>query len=163
MTCAESGEFRLIEVTANVSDSLSEAVSVPALESLIHHVLVQEKADGHWTVAIQFTSDDEMQRMHAEFMGLDSPTDIMTFPYDADDWGETGTVLGANTRGGDLIISIDRARDQAGEGNWDVADELFFLVCHGMLHLLGWDDATAETRQVMLRRQREIMRTWRRI
>ncbi|MGI8484557.1 MAG: rRNA maturation RNase YbeY [Thermomicrobiales bacterium] len=152
--------FELVEVTVESATSLPKSVTGEAVASLVEHVLRLECATGRWNVAFQFTADDEMQRMHREFMGLDSPTDILTFPYDADDWGEAGTPVGSEEKGGDIVISVDRAREQADEGEWDVANELFFLVCHGMLHLLGWDDASDKDRAEMLDRQRELLSEW---
>ena len=157
-TAADS--FELAEVTVDSATALPDSVIEEAIASFVEHVLRLEDAVGRWTVAFQFTTDDEMQRLHFEFMGLDSPTDILTFPYDANDWGEAGTPVGNEEKGGDVVISVDRARDQAEEGDWDVAKELFFLVCHGMLHLLGWDDASDKDRAEMLDRQRELLSQW---
>lgn len=153
--------LELVEVSVDSTMPLPKAVSEEAIKSLVDHVLRAEHAAGRWTLAFQFTSDPEMQRMHLDFMGLDSPTDIMTFPYEAEDWSESGSPLGADEAGGDIVISVDRARDHAEDAEWDVADELFFLVCHGMLHLLGWDDASDRDRAAMLDRQRTLLGSWR--
>jgi len=153
--------LELVEVTVDSTEPLPEAVSEEAIASLVDHVLRAEHAEGHWTLAFQFTSDPEMQRMHVVFRGLASPTDIMTFPYEAEDWSEGGGPLGVDEAGGDIVISVDRARDHAEDVGWDVADELFFLVCHGMLHLLGWDDASDSDRAAMLDRQRTLLSSWR--
>lgn len=160
MSDARANSFELVEVSVDFAVPRPDSVTKEAIESLVEHVLRRERAEGRWTVAFQFTDDDEMQRLHLEFMGLDSPTDILTFPYDANDWGEAGTPVGNEEKGGDMVISVDRARDQADEGNWTVEDELLFLVCHGMLHLLGWNDATDEDRAEMLDRQRELLSLW---
>ncbi|HWV34002.1 MAG TPA: rRNA maturation RNase YbeY [Thermomicrobiales bacterium] len=153
--------LELLEVTVDSTMPLPEAVSEEAITSLVDHVLRAEHAGGRWSLGFQFTSDPEMQRMHLEFMGLDSPTDIMTFPYEAEDWSEGGSPLGVDEAGGDIVISVDRARDHAEDADWDVADEQFFLVCHGMLHLVGWDDASDGDRAAMLDRQRTLMGSWR--
>lgn len=134
-----------------------DEVPVPAgldqesLRPLVTHILGAEHAAGDWTVCIVFTSDGTLRRLHAQFMGLDSPTDIMTFPYGDEDAEQ------AQDQGGDVVISVDRAREQAVDDAWDLTAELRFLVAHGLLHLLGWDDATPEQRQAMLDRQRELV------
>lgn len=135
-----------------------EAASEAQLTGLIRHVLVEEGASGEWSIAIQFTSDPEIQRMHLDFMGIDAPTDIMTFPYDSSDEAYPGVIEDA--AGGDLVISVDRARENAGPAGWTTADELLFLVTHGVLHLLGWDDHTDVERDGMLARQHDLLRAW---
>ena len=94
-----------------------------------------------------------LQALHRDFMGIDTPTDIMTFP--TDDEGE-------GCRGGDLVISVDHARTQAGAWGMSPADEIRFLVVHGLLHLLGWRDDTDEERERMLERQQALLDSWQR-
>lgn len=137
-----------------------EAASAAALTGLIRHVLDEEGARGEWSIAIQFTSDAEIQRMHRDFMGSDSPTDIMTFPYDGSDEAFPGVI--DDVTGGDLVISVDRARENAESAGWPTGDELLFLVTHGVLHLLGWNDHTDAERDAMLTRQHELLQAWRR-
>ncbi len=149
-----TGAERPLSVDLTVIDD----VPVPAgpdqtsLLPLVTYILRAEQAAGAWTVSVVFTSDDALQRLHAQFMDLDSPTDIMTFPY-ADEDAE----FGAQDQGGDIVISVDRAREQAGDEGWPLDAELRFLVAHGLLHLLGWVDHTPEKRQAMLARQRELL------
>ena len=85
-------------------------------------------------------------------MGIDTPTDIMTFPAD-ESAGEH--------QGGELAISVDHARTQAVAWGHSPGEEIAFLVVHGLLHLLGWRDDTDEQRQRMLDRQHELFDRWR--
>ncbi|MDQ3540390.1 MAG: rRNA maturation RNase YbeY, partial [Chloroflexota bacterium] len=126
------------------------AASVAALSRLIRYVLEHEGAGGEWNIGIQFTSDEEIQRLHRDFMGIDSPTDIMTFPYNGSDEAFPGVI--EDMTGGDLIISVDHARANAELAGWTTENELLFLVTHGMLHLLGWNDHTDAERDAMLSR-----------
>ena len=80
---------------------------------LAHHVLTEEGAMGAWEIAVALLSDQELQALHLQFMGIDEPTDIMTFPY------------GDENLGGDLAISYDhdRAAAQALKNNrpdWEI-------------------------------------------
>lgn len=137
-----------------------EAASASEVTGLIEYVFDQEGASGEWSVAIQFTSDGEIQRMHRDFMGIDAPTDIMTFPYDGSDEAFPGVM--DDVTGGDLVISVDRAREEAMSAGWTTGDELLFLVIHGVLHLLGWNDHTDGERDAMFARQHELLRAWQR-
>lgn len=114
------------------------------LADLCCFALEQEALDGDWEIALVLTSDAHMTELHAEFMDLPVPTDIMTFPSD-------------DVPGGDIVISTEQAERQRHDDDWDLASELRFLVVHGVLHLAGWDDATSEDRARMLSRQREIV------
>ena len=121
---------------------------------VVESVLKHEMAAGEWEVSIVFVGDDELQILHRDYLGDDSPTDIMTFPLGTDDdWAG----IGQSTFGGDIVISVDQAARQASDEGWDVLAELRFLVAHGVLHLVGWDDTTTEQRQCMLDCQREIL------
>ena len=142
-------------VSIETEVELPTALTEESVLSLMNHILNVEGVEEPWLIGIQFVDDPTMQAAHAEYMDIDEPTDIMTFPYaDEDD------VWGNDQLGGDLIISVDRARDNALSVGWDVTDELFFLIAHGLLHLLGWDDHTDADRERMLARQRELMDSW---
>lgn len=153
-------------VTMQSDVELPEGVTPESLSSLAAHVLSSEGVSGAWPLGIHFVDDPTMQAAHVEFMDIDEPTDIMTFPYADDDGDDVGPWVpdeaddeGASN-GGDLLISVDRAAEHATEAGWPVARELYFLVAHGILHLLGWDDATGDERRAMLERQSELLSEW---
>lgn len=153
-------------VTMEADVSLPPDVTAASLASLATSILVAEGVHGEWPLGIQFVDDATMQAAHGEFMDIDEPTDIMTFPYaDGDDDDPGPWILGdvgeAMEQGGDLLISVDRAAENAAEAGWSTTHELHFLVAHGILHLLGWDDASDEERAAMLARQAELLNEWR--
>lgn len=126
-----------------------QALDEDEIQSLLTRGLAEEGREGEWSFALRFVKDAEIGRLHDTFMGDPSPTDIITFPYDPED-GE---------QGGDVVISVDTAARNAEEHGWPTSQELRFLVLHGLLHVLGWDDATDEARAAMLARQHELMDT----
>jgi probable rRNA maturation factor len=150
------------EVTIQADVELPETVSRAAIVSLARHILEAEGVAGEWHLGVQFIDDETMQAAHVEFMDIDTPTDIMTFPYEDDD--EFAIVApdewGSAISGGDLMISVDRAAENAIAAGWRTDQELYFLIAHGMLHLLGWDDASDEDRHAMLERQTELINGW---
>ena len=81
-------------------------------------------------------------------MGIDAPTDIMTFPKNEP---------GGKLQGGELVISVDHAVTQAGAWGLSPDEEIAFLVIHGLLHLLGWRDDTDRQRRSMLARQQHLL------
>jgi probable rRNA maturation factor len=122
------------------------------LARLARFVLESEGAGGSWEVTVALVDDARLQALHREFMGIDSPTDVMTFPSDDD-------VPGG--RGGDLVISVDHALTQATAWGLSPADEIRFLAIHGLLHLLGWRDDSETQRKLMLDRQQALFERWR--
>ena len=121
------------------------------LEALATFVLSSEGATGYWEITVALVDDARLRSLHRDFMGIDTPTDIMTFPADQS--------AGEN-HGGELAISVDHALTQAVEWGLSPGEEIAFLTVHGLLHLLGWRDDTNEQRQSMLERQRDLIEQW---
>ena len=122
------------------------------LESLAAFVLSGEGATGPWEITVALVDDARLQSLHRDFMGIDTPTDIMTFPTD-ESAGET--------QGGELVISVDHAMTQAVGWGLSPGEEIAFLVVHGLLHLCGWRDDTDEQRARMMERQHALIAQWR--
>jgi len=81
-------------------------------------------------LAIAFVDDAAMRRLNREFRRKDKTTDVLTFP------GDDPTHLG------DIVISLDQARRQAGDEKHSLATEVRYLILHGILHSLGYDHET---------------------
>jgi probable rRNA maturation factor len=145
-----------LDLTVDADVSLPVGYDEGDLDSLVAFALRELGCGGEWEVSILFTSDERIQHMHDQFMGIDMPTDIMTFPYEDDDFAPGGGF----SQGGDLVISVETARVNAIDHGWSHLEEVRFLVLHGLLHLLGWNDSDAEARKSMLDRQGELLARW---
>ena len=118
------------------------------------------------SVGLVLADDAELGELNSEHMGKTGPTDVLSFPLlppgdypdhpgKAPGGGRTaggeGFPLppGSRPHLGDIVVSVERAIDQAGAGRggqtgdvrWDARDELRLLVTHGTLHVCGWDHA----------------------
>lgn len=124
------------------------------LEELIHFALTAEQATGTWTVTVLLTDDGRLRQLHHDFMGIDAATDVMTFPF-----GDEANYDDAS-RGGEIVISVQRAGEQATDFGLTPSDEVRFLVLHGILHLCGWSDRSTDDRSAMLSRQTELLRAF---
>ena len=93
-----------------------------------------------------------------QFRNVDAPTDVLSFPQLTFEEGEEADV---NENGeivlGDIIISVERAREQAEEYGHGLKREIAFLTVHSMLHLLGYDHMEKDEEEDMFRRQKEIL------
>ncbi len=132
---------------------LPEGFVIEYLEALVEFVCNHESARGAWEIAIRITSDASLRELHARFLGVDEATDVMAFPRSP---GERHARENED-KGGDIVISVDRAVDQAKDFGNSAVEEIYFLAVHGILHLLGWVDATAAERDEMLRRQADLI------
>lgn len=126
-------------------------LDLSGLERLIRFVLEAEGSRGSWAVAVVLTDDERLQLLHRDFMGIDARTDVMTFPVVDEDAPPSAD------RGGDVVVSVERAAAQAEEFGQTPAEEVRFLVVHGLLHLCGWDDASDAARDRMLERQATLV------
>lgn len=104
-------------------------------------------------LTIVLTDDREIRTLNRDFLGIDAPTDVLSFPADEID-PETG-----RRYLGDVIISVQRAQQQATEGGHSLEEEVQLLVVHGVLHLLGYDHAEPEEKEQMWKLQAEILDT----
>ena len=117
--------------------------------------LEYEGADTGCEVSVTFTDNEGIHAINKEYRNIDRPTDVLSFPQINYDEGEElmeGDMLG------DIVLSLERAREQAEEFGHSFERECAFLCAHSTLHLLGYDhELSDEDDADMRRRQSEIM------
>jgi probable rRNA maturation factor len=111
-------------------------------------VIVQQNADSASTVTIVIESDEAVRALNAEYRGVDSVTDVLSFPA-APLPPELAAELDEPPSLGDLVIAYPYASAQAAALGHPLHDSLKLLVVHGTLHLLGYDHDTPERRAEM--------------
>ncbi len=102
---------------------------------------------------IILTDNKYIQRINNEYRKKDSPTDVITFAMFADSNEEERFILDEEIYLGEIIISLDRIKEQSTENNISFEDELYFVISHGILHLLGFDHQSLEDYQFMVTNQ----------
>ena len=102
-------------------------------------------------LSIVLTDDAELQRLNKEYRGKDKPTDVLSFSQDEDFIPVSGRLRIL----GDIVISLDTAVLACSEER-SLEAETCWLVIHGVLHLLGYDDETEEGYNEMIEKGREI-------
>jgi probable rRNA maturation factor len=102
-------------------------------------------------LTLVLTGDSQIQALNRDFLGKDMPTDVLSFPADESDPQTGRRYLG------DVLISLPRATEQAGERGHSVEAEVQLLVVHGILHLLGHDHAEAGEKARMWAAQAEVL------
>lgn len=123
---------------------------IPVKKSDIHKLvafLIKELQINFHSLEITFVTDAEMQEINKNFLNHDYTTDIVTFDY-----GDSGEQLK-----GELIISPAVALHNAQIYQVTHREELYRLVVHGILHLLGYDDKTASVKKKMFSLQEALI------
>lgn len=129
---------------------------------LVGHVLQfaaeKEKVDEGSELSVTFVNNERIREINAEYRHKDSATDVISFALE--EVGEDEVeIVGADMPRmlGDIIISIERTKEQAAEYGHSFERELGFLALHGLLHLLGYDHMTEEDEKEMFTRQKDIL------
>ena len=103
-------------------------------------------------ISIIIVDNDYIHKINKEYRGIDRETDVISFAL------EEGETIDEPVKTlGDIYISIDKVYEQAKEYGHSVKRELFFLVTHGFLHLLGYDHMKKEDEEKMFSLQEEIL------
>lgn len=157
-------------------------LSDPELRRTLRAALGAAGAPPDATVSLTLSDDAELAELNQAHMGKDGPTDVLSFPLlppgafpphlgqDPAVRAVTETPGFALPPGepvdlGDIIVSVERAVEQASAGRggqtgdlaWEPSDELRLLVTHGALHLCGWDHADPEEETAMRTLERELL------
>jgi probable rRNA maturation factor len=116
-----------------VAKTPSSATIRRRLDAMLAH-LQMPKAE----VSVLLTDDREIRNLNRDYRDTDKPTDVLSFSMREGEGARfAGDVLG------DIVLSMTTTARQAREARRSVLDELTMLLAHGLLHLLGWDHATA--------------------
>ena len=136
-------EQDIIEVTSELKKLIVNSVA----ESLKY-----EEFPDKCEVSVTLVDNEEIHVLNREYRDVDRPTDVLSFPiFDEDDMGGK-TVLG------DIVLSLERAREQAEEFGHSFEREVAFLTVHSMLHLLGYDHEEGKAQESeMFTRQEAIL------
>ncbi len=121
------------------------------LERAAHAALAHEDESQDAELSIVLTDNEHLQELNLNYLGIDAPTDVLSFPA-----SETDPESGARYIG-DILISIPRAQSQADAAGHPLESEVQLLVVHGVLHLLGHDHAEPEEKARMWKAQAEIL------
>ena len=111
----------------------------------------KEYTENEHYLSLTITTNDGIQEINNTYRGKNMPTDVISFAYnETENFGPINVL-------GDIIISIDRVKEQAEDYGHSVEREFYYVLCHGMLHLLGYDHIDEEDKKIMRKREEEIL------
>ena len=127
-------------------------IDVAGLLALAERVMTGENVPEGAALAVLVTDDDELRAMNRQFLGIDEPTDVLSFPDEAGDFvqGISDQVLL-----GDIAIALPLATRQAEAIGHSIDAEVAHLLVHGILHLCGYDHVASEEDEARMRSREE--------
>lgn len=126
-------------------------VDAERLRTAVDAVLKRHDVVDGTAVTVVVTSNEDVAALNRDFRGVDSPTDVLSFPAEIPPLPDEPPYLG------DLIIAYPYASAQAARQQHALMDSLALLVVHGTLHLLGYDHDTLENKAEMWDAQSEAL------
>jgi len=142
---------KINDITCKMLDYITRDIEI--IESTVLNNL--DLAEYNLEVDIVFCDDAEIQELNMSYRGKDKPTDVLSFALFADNPDEY-FIIDNQISLGEIIISTETAKKQAIEREKTFNDEIYFLLSHGILHLLGFDHPDEGTLEDMLALQHEM-------
>lgn len=120
--------------------------------------LICEEREGNFEVTVTIVNNKQIREINYDTRGIDSATDVLSFPLSEDGYEFDINPITDCQMLGDIVISAERASEQAHEFGQPFEREVAFLTVHSMLHLMGYDHVNSEEEELEMRsRQRVIM------
>jgi probable rRNA maturation factor len=163
-----AGGYRLDVV---VREGVRLPLPLAAIGRTAAAALAAARAPTPASLGIVLSGDAELAALNEAHMGHAGPTDVLSFPLvvstetPARERARFVLPPGRRVHLGDVIVSVERAAEQAVEGRggqtgdvrWSIVDELRLLVVHGALHVCGWDHAVPDEEAAMRAVEREVL------
>ena len=147
------------KVTVFTRNDQNRVAVTPTLRALIRRAVKATLAYEGFTepteVSVTFTDNQGIHALNLAHRGIDRPTDVLSFPlFDGEDYDRDGEAVLL----GDIVLSLERAEEQAREYRHSFERETAFLTVHSVLHLLGYDhERSEEEEKEMFARQRAVL------
>ncbi|GLO66610.1 MULTISPECIES: rRNA maturation RNase YbeY [Oceanobacillus] len=139
------------------TNSVSEDY-IDLIQRLLDFAAKKEGVTSEAELSVNFVDNKEIQVLNRNYRQKDTPTDVISFAMQESNEDEM-EIIGADGPLvlGDIVISVDKAKEQSIEYDHSLERELGFLAVHGFLHLLGYDHMKEEDEKRMFSRQEEIL------
>ncbi len=139
------------------------------MEKVIYFALKEEEVENECEVSLVLVNNDEIREINNDTRNIDKATDVLSFPmldypkgkvfkdvYKEKKFDEV-YLDGEELVLGDIVLSLEKALEQSKEYNHSYEREVFYLIVHSILHLLGYDHMIEEEKVIMRKREEEIL------
>ena len=145
-------------VTEALTELLRRAAAEGADTALLPETLAAEGIDFDCEFSLTYTDNEGIRALNREYRNKDSATDVLSFPMFDPDTEEIEALDGQPAVLGDIVISLERAAEQAELYGHSFEREVAFLCVHSVLHLLGYDHERSDDEDKLMReKQRAVM------
>jgi len=150
-------DITFIDETNTVSET-----KIKEIEELLQFAAKKLSLSDETEMSVTFMDNPSIQEINRKYRGKDAPTDVISFALEDEGEDEIPVIFEEDDEPmprvlGDIMISIDRAKEQAEEYGHSYDRELGFLAVHGFLHINGYDHMTPEDEAEMFGLQKEIL------
>ncbi len=133
---------------------------IDTIQAVCDRTLQTEECDFDAEISVTFTDNEGIRKINKEYRGIDKPTDVLSFPMLEFDKNGVADNAELDTDGdlimlGDIVLSLERAREQSTEFGHSFKREVAFLTAHSMLHLLGYDHVDDEEGEKIMRQKQD--------
>ena len=111
----------------------------------------EEYDKNSYYLSMLVTDNKVIKKINKDYRNKDVATDVISFAYN-----ETENIGPVNIIG-DIVISIEKVKEQAKEYGHSEEREFYYVLCHGILHLLGYDHIEENDKEIMRKREEEIL------
>ncbi|SDK38290.1 rRNA maturation RNase YbeY [Natronincola ferrireducens] len=125
---------------------------IEILTKVVEECLVYEGWDEDYEVSLSLVDNHEIQELNRIYRGKDCATDVLSFPMVDDNSPMTEEKIL-----GDIVISVEKAVEQAEEYQHSLKREIAFLTTHSMFHLMGYDHMDEEARRIMDGKEKAVL------
>ena len=141
-----------------VEDGLIATWDEPRVAALVRSIVDREFQDGgDYAISLHLVGDDTIRHLNTEHRGIDTHTDVLSFPLHDPNGMRFVLPPGQPANLGDVVVSHPTALAQAHDFGHSVEREIGYLVAHGVLHVLGYDHEEVEDRRRMRYREEEAL------
>ena len=149
----------MIKFSKTAKDIETDYYFKTVVRRAIKETLLHERFPYDAQVSVTLCDNEYIKKLNKQYREKDSATDVLSFPmYDFNEEDEPEFDLDGSLPLGDIVISLERAKEQAKEIGNSFIEEVAFLTIHSTLHLLGYDhERSAEDDEAQCTAQRDII------
>lgn len=143
----------VLEISLEI-EGFDNLVNEEEIRGYIQKVLEKEyESKGMVYISLLLTGNEEIQIINREYRDKNEPTDVISFAYhETEDFD-----IGPYDTLGDIVISLEKVEEQAKEYNHSSKREFFYVLTHGILHLLGYDHIDENSKKEMRAKEEELL------
>lgn len=142
-----------LDITYDIKE-MYDFIEEDKIKDYVENILKNEKNEYNektYYISFLITNNEVIHKINKEYRNIDKPTDVISFAYnETENIGPVEVV-------GDIIISIDKVKSQAQEFGHTVLREFYYLLTHGMLHILGYDHIEKEEQKIMREKEEKYL------